>query len=212
MNLDLGDTRLIIAECKKSNLLRNQVAYVLATAYWETARTVKPVIEYGGHSYLRRKKYFPYYGRGYVQLTWLENYKKASKELGVDFVACPEKLLEPEYAVVILVTGMKEGWFTGRSLEHYVTLQKSDFVNARRIVNGVDKRHKIAKIAETYDDLLKKEGYGEDTAPERPTERPVEVLQDTQVPSVPKKTIGFLGGLFILYYYYKDVIDAFVLN
>lgn len=33
MNLDLGDTRLLIETGKKYNLLRNQLAYVLATAY-----------------------------------------------------------------------------------------------------------------------------------------------------------------------------------
>lgn len=33
VNLDLGDTRLLITEGKKYNLLRNQLAYLLATAY-----------------------------------------------------------------------------------------------------------------------------------------------------------------------------------
>lgn len=33
MNLDLGDTKLLIETCKKHGLLRNQAAYVLATAY-----------------------------------------------------------------------------------------------------------------------------------------------------------------------------------
>ena len=40
MNLDLGDTRLLIETCKTHGLLRNQAAYVLATAYrdWETEK------------------------------------------------------------------------------------------------------------------------------------------------------------------------------
>ena len=44
MNLDLGDTRLLIEACKTHGLLRNQAAYVLATAYHETAHTMKPLI------------------------------------------------------------------------------------------------------------------------------------------------------------------------
>lgn len=174
INLNLGDTQLIIRACQKYDLLRNQVAYVLATAYWETARTMKPVREYGGEKYLRSKKYYPYVGMGYVQLTWRANYKKASDELGVDFLADPRKLLKPQYAAEILVVGMKEGWFTSRSLSNYITLQKSDFVNARRIINGVDKKNEIAAIARDYDKALKEVGYGETKvlhkpAPEAPT-------------------------------------------
>lgn len=160
-NMNLGDTRLIIAECAKAGLLRNQAAYVLATAFWETARTMKPVREYGGETYLRGKKYYPYVGMGYVQLTWRENYEKAGKKLGVDFVSNPRLLLEPRYAAPILVRGMKEGWFTGKKLADYITLQKSDFRGARRIVNGTDKATEIATLAQGYDRALKVEGYGE---------------------------------------------------
>src|SRR5688500_20202109 len=102
MDLNKGDTRLIIDTCQKHGLLRNQAAYVLATAYWETARTMKPVREMGGEKYLRSKKYYPYVGMGYVQLTWLANYQKASAKLGVDFGKHPELLLEAKHAVEIL--------------------------------------------------------------------------------------------------------------
>ncbi|RUM99157.1 hypothetical protein EET67_05240 [Pseudaminobacter arsenicus] len=170
MNLDLGDTRLIIAECAQRGLLRNQAAYVLATAYWETARTMKPVREYGGEKYLKGKKYWPYVGMGYVQLTWRENYEKVGKKLGVDFVANPRLLLKPEYAAPILVAGMKDGWFAGdkagrHSLGRYITLQKSDFTSARRIINGTDKAASIAAIARDYDASLKALGYGVVGAP-----------------------------------------------
>ncbi|MFC3206898.1 hypothetical protein [Aquamicrobium soli] len=170
MNLNIGDTRLIVDACKAAGLLRNQAAYVLATAYWETARTMKPVREYGGEAYLRQKKYYPYVGMGYVQLTWKANYEKASKKLGVDFVAAPKKLLESRYAAPILVTGMKEGWFTGKRLADYITLSRSDFAGARRIINGTDKAASIAAIARDYDASLKAEGYGvATTTPEKPT-------------------------------------------
>lgn len=165
MDLDLGDTRLIIDTAERAGLLRNQLAYVLATAYWETARTMRPVREYGGEKYLRAKDYYPYVGMGYVQLTWRRNYEKASMELGVDFVSNPRLLLEPKHAAKILVIGMVEGWFTGRKLSDYITLDRSDFIGARKIVNGTDKAAQIAKLAKTYDALLRGEGYGEEAPP-----------------------------------------------
>jgi len=172
MDLRTGDTRLIINVCAANELLRNQCAYVLATAFHETAHTMKPVREYGGETYLKKKKYYPYVGMGYVQLTWKENYDKASRKLGVDFVTNPRLLLKQEYAAKILVIGMVEGWFTTRKLSDYITLYKSDFKGARRIINGTDKAALIAGYAEQYDALLKAEGYGSnppETQPETPT-------------------------------------------
>ena len=53
----------------------------------------------------------------------------------------------------------------------HVTLRKSDFDNARRIVNGKDKASEIAAVARDYDAELKATGYGEvkpSTAPSIP--------------------------------------------
>ncbi len=161
MNLRLGLSKDIIKYAKEKGVLRNQLAYILASAYWESARTMMPVREYGSESYLRSKRYYPYVGMGLVQLTWRANYEKASRKLGVDFVASPKLLLESDHSVRILVDGMIDGWFTGKKLADYITLQKSDFRNARRIVNGMDKASEIAKIARDYDAALKREGYGE---------------------------------------------------
>lgn len=189
MNLNLGDTKLIIEECKKQGLHLWHAAYVLATAYHETAHTMKPVREYGGETYLRSKKYYPYVGMGYVQLTWKENYQKASKILGVDFVKDPKKLLEPRYAVVILVTGMKEGWFTGKSLKDYIdNIDEDDkedlreFSNARRIVNGTDKQVHIGQLALQYEKALKASGYALGA-----TQKPAETVSTPKsTPSTPE--------------------------
>ena len=161
--LDLGDTRLIIDECKRHNLLRNEVAYVLATTYWETARTMKPVREaYWLSDRWRQEnlRYYPWYGRGYVQITWRENYIRLGKRLNLDLTTDPDVVMKPDIAVKILVIGMKEGLFTGKKLSDYITLQRSDFQGARRIINGNDKAAAIASIAEDYDKLLNAEGYG----------------------------------------------------
>jgi hypothetical protein len=160
MDLSLGDTRLIIDACKTHRVLRNQAAYVLATTFHETAHTMKPITEMGGPKYLKSKPYYPYIGRGYVQLTWEANYSKASDAIGVDFVNDPSLLLQARHAAPILVVGMAEGWFTGKKLGNYITLDKSDFANARRIINGTDKASLIAGYARHYDALLLADEYG----------------------------------------------------
>ena len=188
MNLSLGDTRLIIDACKAKGVLRNQCAYVLATVFHETAHTMRPITEMGGMNYLKSKPYYPFIGRGYVQLTWEANYKKASAKLGVDFVKNPGLLLQAKYAAPILVVGMVEGWFTGKSLSSYITLSKSDFVGARRIINGTDKASLIAGYAQQYNDLLLTEGYGVAgrTAPKIAPEIP------KTTPEIPKATPGYV--------------------
>ena len=186
MNLNLGDTQLIIKEARKHGLSLHETAYVLATAYHETAHTMKPVREYGGEKYLRSKKYYPYVGMGYVQLTWDYNYKKAGQKLGVDFMSNPALLLEPKYAAPILVIGMKEGWFTGKNLKDYVDdLDEDDredlreFSNARRIINGTDRQVHIGQIALKYEQALKDAEFGSKPAP-IPTQKPVESVPDKE--------------------------------
>ena len=195
MKMSLGYTRLIVDKCKKHGLLRNQAAYVLATAFHETAHTMRPVREYGGENYLKSKKYYPYVGMGFVQLTWKYNYEKASKKLGVDFVSAPKKLLEPEYAAEILVIGSRDGWFTGKKLSDYMTLQASNFTGARRIINGTDKAALIAGYAAEYDKQLKAEDYGEDTA----VEKPVESISPVPAPSQPAAPQSLLASLLALF-------------
>lgn len=167
---------LIIKTCEDHGLLRNQAAYVLATAEWETARTFEPVKEayWVKNAEAWRKKnlrYYPWYGRGFVQLTWEENYIKAGKALGLDLTTNPDKVMDPTISAEILVRGMKEGWFTGKKLSDYITLQKSDFLNARRIVNAMDKASEIAAFARKYDKELLAAGYGVE-ATEKPVQAP----------------------------------------
>ncbi len=123
-----------------------------------------PVIEAYWLSEEWRKKhlrYWPWVGRGFVQLTWENNYKRAAKELRVALDKDPTIALNPIVAAQVAVVGMKEGWFTGKKLSDYITIKRSDFRNARRIINGLDKASEIAAYAHQYDDALKHQGYGE---------------------------------------------------
>ena len=128
------------------------VAYILATVYHETAKTMQPIEEYGkgkGRAYNVVINGHVYYGRGYVQLTWDYNYKKAGKELNVDLLNNPELALQPDIAAKIMINGMVEGWFTGKKLKDYFN-NNTDAVNARRIINGLDKAELIANYLKTF--------------------------------------------------------------
>lgn len=163
VDFELGHTRLIVSACMRYGLLRNQAAYVLATAYWETARTMEPVREAFWLSEDWRKanlRYYPWYGRGFVQLTWETNYHKAGAELGLDLTTDADKVMQPEISAEILVVGSRDGWFTGKRLDDYITLQTSNYRGARRIINGTDKAAAIAEIAREYEEALLAEGYG----------------------------------------------------
>lgn len=173
MDLNIGDTQLILDYCGRKGLLRNQVAYILGTSFWETGHTMLPVEEAG---YLQPKynwtdermdqwrkenlRYYPWYGRGYTQTTWEQNYQRLKQATGVDVIEDPAKAMMPDVAVVALVDGIMEGWWTGKKLSDYVTLKKSNFVGARRCVNGTDKAQAIAELARDYDDTLRAIGYG----------------------------------------------------
>ena len=132
---------------KDKSISYTQAAYILATTWHETAHTMLPVKERGSDAYLRSKRYFPYIGYGYVQLTWRDNYERVGKLINVDLIKNPELALQPEYAAKILIQGMKHGWFTGKKLSNYIHQSKKDYVNARRIINGTDKAAKIANEA-----------------------------------------------------------------
>ena len=131
------------------------LAYMLATAYHETARTLQPIEEYGhgkGRKYGEPEGPFGqrYYGRGYVQLTWYANYVKADKELGTHIAQHPEDALKPEIAAKVMFRGMMEGWFTTRKLSDYFAAGKADWFNARKIINALDHAAQIADYGQSY--------------------------------------------------------------
>lgn len=153
--LDLSSPKDFVSicsnKCRELGLpMREQIAYVLATVDHETNGTMKPVKEAYWLSEewrLKNLRYSPYYGRGFVQITWKENYDKFAKILGVDLVNNPDLTLQPDYALEILVYGFKHGTFTNKKLEDYVNNTKIDFINARRCINGLDRASDIAKLA-----------------------------------------------------------------
>jgi predicted chitinase len=149
-----GTIAAIIQACKAQGIgLKTQVAYVLATTQWETAQTFKPVKEaYWKSEDWRQQnfKYYPYYGRGFVQLTWENNYNKYADILGADLVSEPDKAMDPNIALFVLTHGFKNGVFTGHKLAEYVNEHNADFASARRCINGTDRAEEIAKLARSF--------------------------------------------------------------
>jgi len=160
------------------------LAYCLATAFHETGRTMLPIKERGNgdgpdadkwDDYL--EKYdtgrlakvlgntpeadgdgVRYAGKGYVQITGLTNYARATRRLkelfGIeaDLVSNPDLALDPKIAALCLYVGATEGWFTGKKLADYFGGDKAAPVAARRIINGTDE---AVKIAGYYDSFVK---------------------------------------------------------
>ena len=153
-----------------------EYAYVLATLRLETADTFAPVEEaywlkpesrriavlkkmYVGRKTIINPSGKLYTGRGYVQLTHIDNYIKMNKYVqekfpGYDLAANPELACEPEAAWIILEAGMSKGLFTGRKLSNYFTDCKHDFYNARKIINGLDRAGLVQAYAEKYLEIL----------------------------------------------------------
>ncbi|EOL8878636.1 hypothetical protein ACM9PQ_003268 [Enterobacter mori] len=158
--------RAIVAESRKQGFsLNTQVAYILATVKRETGDTFRPVREgdWAGHTSTddyrqTHYRYYPYYGRGFVQITWDYNYRAYSEKLGVDLVTDPDKTLDPRIALFILIDGFKNGVFTGKKLTDYVSTTSTDFYHARRCINGLDHAEQIKGFA---DDFLSKMDAGE---------------------------------------------------
>ena len=195
------------------------VAYILATAYHETAYTMQPVRETlaatDGQAIARLDRAFaagklkwvktPYWrkdadgkswlGRGYVQLTHKANYAKAGAKLGVDLTTNPDAAMHPTVAALILVRGSMEGWFTGKKLPDYAAGDGFDYVNARRVINGDVKGNgaKIAAEAKAFEAALIEAGW---------TDKPAPIIAPAPPPPEPAATspwaaiIAAILGLF----------------
>ncbi len=160
------------------------LSYMMATAFHETGGRMQPISELGGYDYCERM-YGPfgrrpntarqmgnthmgdgykYRGRGYVQMTWHNNYLHAGAIIGVDLVGNPDLAMQPDIAAKVMFAGMTDAkiifddfsddqnfTFTGRSLEDCFSDRVDDPYNARRIINGTDH---ASLIADTHGDFL----------------------------------------------------------
>ena len=172
--LDFWETRMAAADPR-------WLAYIMATAYHETAYTMQPVretlattdaraIEILENAYASGKLSWvktPYWrpdeegkcwlGRGLVQLTHKRNYEAMSLLTGIDLVAEPDRAMEMDAAVSILIEGMVQGSFATHKLADHLNETTEDWVNARRIVNGTDRAEKLAGYGKTFLAAIRRE-------------------------------------------------------
>lgn len=172
---------VILDEWDKRSLTEpSWLAYMLATAFHETAHWVQPVIETrraseatnpsvdtaiarldnawnAGKLKWVKQPYWrkdadgmSWLGRGFVQLTHKTNYQNAEAKTGIPCTTQPELMLQAAPAATVMYGGMMEGWFTGKKLSDYLGNGKTDFVNARRIINGLDRANDIAGYANSF--------------------------------------------------------------
>lgn len=171
------------------------LAYMLATAFHETAATMQPILETRNakdkanpsidlaikrldNSFAAGKLPWvskPYWrkdadgkswlGRGLVQLTHKVNYVRVGKMIGVDLATDPDRAMDPGIAISIMFFGMTRGDFTGRPLSDYLDGSTPDYFNARRVINGTESARKVAGYAERFEQALVASGYSSDAKP-----------------------------------------------
>lgn len=181
----IDGAKYLVKMCIKHDLSITEAAYVLATAKHETAHTMMPIEEYGhrvnydygkwrtnnkGQRYCytsgkRDKAYLEsqhphlYYGRGYVQITWLDNYERLGKVIGRDIVTNPHVMItDREASADVMIVGMVKGLFTGKSLKSYISDTHADYNGARAIINPKDYKTyaPIASTAYQFEAALRK--------------------------------------------------------
>lgn len=162
----VDNLKLIIAAAAQYKASQNQLAYIIATAYHETAHDFIPKYEFGNKEYFVRKYWlnsrvakwlgnddaldaFECRGRGLVQITGEDNYIKFGIRDN------PDMALEINKAIEILFVGMLQGIFTGKKLSKYINDDICYFISARYVVNGNDRAEKIADYAKKFLFLLK---------------------------------------------------------
>lgn len=182
----------IIKACTAAGFVLSWAAYCLATTFHETGGTMKPIKECGNHAYFTRMYDIEgsrpakarelgnlkpgdgalFCGRGFVQLTGRNNYRRATEKLkdlgllvnGENLETSPALAMRPDIAAAIMTYGMVEGWFTGRKLKDNLLNNDSPasrqmFYVSRDIINGGDKSLKIADEAIIFQAALKEGGW-----------------------------------------------------
>ena len=157
---------------------KNQIAYVLSTVKWECGFKNQKEIWWENKSYwaVDSQTWKAYYGRWFIQLTHKSNYERYTQIIReswkdfrdnnwnllkwnqIDLVNNPDIILQSnDLAAFIIMDCMKNWWpdrVESKRLDHYINETKTDFYNARMIINWRDKQQLFADNAQAYADKL----------------------------------------------------------
>lgn len=157
MSTNEENIKLLVSVAKGMGITdEGQIAYILATVEHESKFQPIEEANYMGKarqmSYLKKKSYYPYYGRGFVQITHDYNYKKFGELTNKPLLQQPELALDICTSAFCTVYGMKEGLYNpkGKPMSFYIQGAKREFVAARYLVNLQDKAQYIAGLAEKW--------------------------------------------------------------
>lgn len=127
----------------------NVLAYALATVEHETDETFQPIEEIQGRISARRRGYeggVNYFGRGFIQITHLRNYKAIGERIGLGdgLVRNPDLASDPKIAARILAVFFKVNNVANLASQGY-------FVAARTPVNPDYNGWSVARLAMKYE-------------------------------------------------------------
>lgn len=122
-----------------------------------------------------------WFGRGQIQLTHEDNYRKASALVDVDLVSNPSAALNLEVSAKIAAEGCRAGMFRGHRLADFDRPDGYDHYNARDIVNGDKKAvgDEIARYGAAFERALESAGW------RSPPIMPPDVLIPDEPPAAP---------------------------
>lgn len=146
-------------------------AYMLATTKRETGGAYVPNEEIGSIRYFRQydpptikaarlgntKKGdgYTFRGRGYTHVTGRRNYMKLSYVFHVNAVDDPGlESRDRQFAYNSMMYGMVNGIFTGLKIGRFISPDKTDYVDARAVINGRDRANLIAGYAVKFESIL----------------------------------------------------------
>lgn len=137
-----------LAHCETNNRV-TQIA-MIGTVAIESARTFAPVREAFWNSEEWRRanlsRYYPYYGRGYIQLTWRNNYEKYGPKIAelwgtspdqedFNLVGFPDRALDPDISAAVSALYFRDHGGDGACLIP-LAAGRRDWAEVRRLVQG----------------------------------------------------------------------------
>jgi hypothetical protein len=181
------------------------LAYMLATAWHETRRSMEAVRETfaatdavaigildkafakGQLKWVKT----PYWrkdadgkswlGRGLVQITHKNNYLKLGTLIGLDLISNPDAAMDLNTAVKIMFVGMEQGAFTGHKLSDFKNFPE-DYPACRTIINGKESAETVAAYARLFLSVLRN---SEDDIPRTQTETTYTIVPVDADPTIP---------------------------